>query len=521
MNTGDNDRFLTHHWAGTDGVFAPYAKGGTDAWVVPISNIMINWGEDGDEVARYPGSVIKNSELYGQSGLTWTYAKRTGRRFGYFPGGGAFDGKGSMYFPKDGQLWQMMGVLNSTLYHNLFLSLTPERDWQVGDVGRIPWIQSLELDTIGELAREQFKIMLQSHVHNPISQYYVGPELLPESSVSSFFYRHPHTTEESIDIGTALNPFVNDASLSIAAITRKTRQKELHRQQQLENIFEEIDEVIYEELGISEETQSYAEQEVFLRTSEDPEDREVPDPESVPEVPDNLDEQVKDLVHHFAMEAVREESDGIIPLEGADEQADMLDRIVERFEDAYGEYAEDRLVEVDDILGAESAADEAYPNLRAFVEDDLFAYHVDTMENTPILWKLSTARLLADAESEGFACFVDYHQLDASLFDRLGNTYLEPRKSASATGKRRRTSAGTTSRSLRANAPTRPRSSSSVRAPSNRSQNSKRYFRNSDRRASGTSTTTTANAWTDWPPRSPRSARRLRHASRRSNDFAR
>ncbi|CCQ35164.1 hypothetical protein HTIA_p3062 (plasmid) [Halorhabdus tiamatea SARL4B] len=128
------------------------------------------------------------------------------------------------------------------------------------------------------------------------------------------------------------------------------------------------------------------------------------------------------------MEAVREESDGIIPLEGTDEQADLLDRIVERFEDAYGEYAEDRLVEVDGILGAESAGDEAYPNLRSFIKDDLFAYHVDTMENTPIVWKLSTARLLADAKGEGFACFVDYHQLDASLFDRLSNEYLEPRK---------------------------------------------------------------------------------------------
>jgi len=46
----------------------------------------------------------------------------------------------------------------------------------------------------------------------------------------------------------------------------------------------------------------------------------------------------------------------------------MLDRIVERFEDAYGEHAEDRLVEVDEILGAKSATEEAYPNLRAFIE---------------------------------------------------------------------------------------------------------------------------------------------------------
>jgi len=181
-------------------------------------------------------------------------------------------------------------------------------------------------------------------------------------------------------------------------------------------------------VSISEDVIVDVQNEIAARTAEDPSNRKVPEPETISEVPDDLEEQIKSLIHHFAVNAVREEDDGTIPLEGTEEQADMLDRIIEQFEDAYGEYAEDRLVEVDDILGAESAADEAYPNLRSFIEDDLFAYHVDTMENTPILWELSTERLLADASGEGFACFVDYHQLDASLFDRLSNEYLEPRK---------------------------------------------------------------------------------------------
>jgi hypothetical protein len=50
------------------------------------------------------------------------------------------------------------------------------------------------------------------------------------------------------------------------------------------------------------------------------------------------------------------------------------------------------------------------------------------MENTPIVWKLTTERLLADSTGEGFACFLDYHSLDSALFDRLSNQYLEPRK---------------------------------------------------------------------------------------------
>jgi hypothetical protein len=128
------------------------------------------------------------------------------------------------------------------------------------------------------------------------------------------------------------------------------------------------------------------------------------------------------------MEVVRDEPDGIVPLHGVNDQPSMLDRIVERFEDAYGENAADRLVEVDEILGAASAAEEAYPNLRRWIAEDLFDYHVDRMENTPIVWRLTTERLIADAAGEGFACFVDYHSIDSGLFDRLSNQYLEPRK---------------------------------------------------------------------------------------------
>ena len=428
MNTGNNSRFLANHWAVTNDEYIPYAKGGTDAWIVPVSNIMINWSGEGKEVARFPGSVIKNSELYGREGLTWTYAKRTGRRYGYFPGGGAFDGKGSMYFPKDTSLWQMMGVLNSSLYHNLFLSLTPERDWQVGDVGRIPWRQELELNEIGDLAKEQFRVMSRNHVFNPVSQYYIGPELLPADAASGFFYDHPHTEDREISDFDAKDSYTDRPEQSIAEIARTAKQNELIRKRRLEELSDEVDSVVYEQLGISEQTQRYIEKEIFLRTSESPEDREVPDPESIPKVPENITVQVKNLVHHFAMEAVREESDGLIPIYGAEDQADMLDRIVESFEDAFGEYAEDRLVEVDDILGAESATEEAYPNLRAFIEDDLFDYHVDRLENTPIVWKLTTERLLADSTGEGFACFLDYHSIDSGLFDRLTNQYLEPRK---------------------------------------------------------------------------------------------
>ncbi|MUV48485.1 BREX-5 system adenine-specific DNA-methyltransferase PglX [Haloarcula sp. CBA1122] len=431
LTTANDQRFVRKHWevANFDS-FKPLAMGGETTWIVPQVSDVVEWGNNGVPVKRSPGSFrTRNEDLYGKKGLTWAFIKEKGRRFGIFPSGGVYNNSGCMLIPEEGMSnLKILAIVNSTLYHNLILSITPERNWQAGEIGGLPWIEDLEeIEELEELSKKQYQVAIQQRLHNPISPYYTGPQLLPSAEYEPF-YSHPHT--EKIESNDDISEKTQSSDCKIVKSANRNKRRELELRHELESLSDSIDRQIFDYLDFNHRLRHELKDEIFLRTSEDPEDREVPDPESVPEVPDNLDEQVKDLVHHFAMEAVREESDGIIPLEGADEQADMLDRIVERFEDAYGEYAEDRLVEVDDILGAESAADEAYPNLRAFVEDDLFAYHVDTMENTPILWKLSTARLLADAESEGFACFVDYHQLDASLFDRLGNTYLEPRKSA-------------------------------------------------------------------------------------------
>ncbi len=430
MNTGDNDRFIYKHWeVDGDRDFVPYAKGGTDAWILPHVETMLQWGEDGSIVRRFSGSLLKNEQQFKKEGLTWTYIKRSGRRFGYFPAEGVFDGTGSMFFPNNISPWLAMAVFNSNLYHGLFLSLTIERHWQVGDVGRIPWSDDIDNhEKLENKAKEQYRIQMKNKLHDPTSRYYVGPVLLPKETVSNnWFYNHSNT-QQANEIGLEINESDSSPSQSVDEVSIIHEKEKIGRKANLETKSQEIDEKIYNSLDISDRTRLDIQTEIFLRTNETPEDREIPDLNTVSEVPENFPEQVKDLVHHFAMVALREESDGIIPLSEIDDQQSMLDCIVDQFHDAYGEYAEDRLAEVDDILGTEAASEEAYPNLRAFIDDDLFAYHISRMENTPIIWRLSTDRLIADADGEGFGCFVDYHQVDGSLFDRLSNQYLEPRK---------------------------------------------------------------------------------------------
>jgi len=428
MSTGDNDRFVRNHWETTSELFIPFAKGGSSSWILPRVSKSLNWNGEGDEIRRQSSSVMRNESEYLQSGLTWTNIKATGRRFGYLPPGAVFDQKGPLLLSEQISDWNLLAVLNSDIYHGLFLSLTPDRTWGQGDVGRLPWHKELQQnEALGEMAKSQYTNLLKLAVTNPLSPYYMGSQLIPVDYLDRFFYDENDLLAN--DELVSKNHFSGgDPSDSIRTLSRGWEKEKREINRNLESLSDSINQEIYEVLGLSAESSEKVRQEIFLRTSEDPEDREVPDPDSVPEIPENIDTQVKDLVHHFAMEAVQEEDDGIVPLHDVDDQPEILDRIVERFEDAYGEHATDRLVEVDEILGTESAAEEAYPNLRTFIEDDLFDYHVSRMENTPIVWKLTTERLLTDSTGEGFACFLDYHSLDSGLFDRLANQYLEPRK---------------------------------------------------------------------------------------------
>ncbi len=427
MATGKNDRFLRYHWETSSDVFRPYAKGGEDAWVLPRVDHQINWQDDGKVVQRYSGSLLRNSEYYGQEGLTWTAIKETGHRFGYLPSGHIFDMAGSMVFLEDEyDPWLVLAAINSTLYHGLFLSITPERQWTQGEVGRIPWHESkLEGVELTPLAKEQYQLFASTRTDDPTSIYYISPSILPTNN-TEFFYEESGRNKE-LSASDLINDDLDKSTTIIDAVRHKL-EEEVTVENKIQELANQIDDRVYEAFSIDGETQSEILQEIHLRTAKEANESESPDPELNPKSSENYEEPIKNLLHHFTMKSIREKEDGIIPIRGADHQTDIIDHLITQFEDVYGEYAEDRLVEVDELLGTESASEEAYPNIRSFVENNLFEYHIDKMENTPVIWKITTKRLVTDPKGEGFACLVDYHAISASLFDRLSTQYLESRK---------------------------------------------------------------------------------------------
>lgn len=428
LATGDNGRFLrSHHEVASDDNFIPYAKGGTDAYVLPEVENRINWYQDGNEVARFDGSVMRNEDFYKRSGLTWSYIKETGRRFGYFPGGGTFDVTGSMLFPNDESMgWEMLAALNSDLYHGLFLSLTPERDWQIEIVSRIPWLDIFENDDrITETVEEQYRLSIAEESYDPASPYFAGPELLPSVDDCEFFY-DDRPAVISLDDPENIREDTADRSSSIREIAEEVKRARLARSNEIERLADEINETVFDVVGVSDEARESVLEEIRLRTKEDPMSRELADTENVELSDEDLRFKAEGLLHYCLLSAVRDR--GVIPLHaGYDDYPSPIEAVEDQMATYFGESTEERLSEIDSLLGSRSPVEESYPNVRNWIETEFFEFHTEQLNNCPIVWQIDTTTLTS-GDGRGFACLVDYDVVDSSLFDKIQSQFVEPRK---------------------------------------------------------------------------------------------
>jgi len=430
LQTGDDGRFLRRFWESGHPRWKPFAKGGKDAWIFPRIPLTVLWGEEGTEVKRYRGSYPRNEQYYFQAGLTYTAKKENGRRFGYLPEGSIFAHIGSAVLPERG-VWQLLSFTSSALAIYLMLCQTPERSWEVGNVAKLPCEEGmLDSPELEAKAQEIAGTLIAERQTEFRSPYYSGPILLRQVGRQESLPTHDDHDHRTLINGLAvpeIEETLDESStleeLGVAAATQQARMAARKEERAAA-----IDESVFDQFGISKTAQETVLQEIALRTNKDPREQQEYDPDAITEPSENFREQVKDLLIHFALKATVESDDGIIPVSDVDGEDDLLTHIETEFERVWGEHADARLAEVDDVLGSQSAAEEAYPNLRTWLEEGLFDYHVSKFDRTPILWRFTTERLVSDPQGEGFSCLVDYHQLDEGVFDRLQNRYLDPRK---------------------------------------------------------------------------------------------
>ncbi len=429
LATANNARYLRQFWETSEDGWVPFAKGGSDAWILPRVTRMVWWGENGRDVKRYDGSYPRSEKYYFKNALTYTNIKEGGKRFGYLHKSSIFGTAGQAFLP-DRAIWEALAYSNSNLATYLMLTLTTGRHWQVGEVSKMPWDKELEqVDLLGELAQEILGLLLSLREYDFISPYYTGPLLLNLLGQEEPLYAKHHPHRELKNEMSITNPEPNNRDKTISGLGVSAAKYESKIRKKIHEKASQIDEILFEHFEINKERRDEILREIAIRTNEDP--REVPkyNADAITEPGEDFEELIKDLLLHITLKIVREDDDGIVPLGTREISEDpLITRIEEEFVQIFGEGAEDRLAEIDQILGDKQPDAGAYPNVGNWLINDLFDYHLRRFNNRPILWRLTTERLVSDPAVEGFGCLIDYHQLDSGIFDRIESRYLEPLK---------------------------------------------------------------------------------------------
>ncbi|KKE80056.1 BREX-1 system adenine-specific DNA-methyltransferase PglX [Bacilli bacterium] len=168
LATGKNERFLRWWFEpSSEKIYknninkykwVPVSKGGAFRKWYGNRNFVVDWEDNGKELKKFTGSVIRNPTYYFREGLTWSTVTSGNVSFRYHPDDSIFETKGSVLFPKDNkQLKILFGYLNSNLVNYFLKSISPTLDYHEGPMGRLPYIPTENVE-IEKMVSENINI---------------------------------------------------------------------------------------------------------------------------------------------------------------------------------------------------------------------------------------------------------------------------------------------------------------------------------------------------------------------------
>lgn len=153
LSTGENNRFLrcwfevdsTKSAFRLDSYMLPYKwipinKGGEFRKWYGNNTFVINWYDNGNEIKKFTGSVIRNEKYYFRKSITWTMISSTFLGVRYSEEGKIFEGAGPSLFVKEGDFHYIMGLLASALGISIVNIFNPTMNININDIANIPVI---------------------------------------------------------------------------------------------------------------------------------------------------------------------------------------------------------------------------------------------------------------------------------------------------------------------------------------------------------------------------------------------
>ena len=409
--------------------WVPYNKGlGYRKWY-GNNLVLLDWRNEGKDLASFEGSNLRNKNYYFKEGITWGTVTSGGSSFRFFPKGFTFDNGGCCLFNSEIPTAYLLGFLNSSM-SELFQELSPTLNLQPGNVSSMPCVVS---------TREEKRVV--GNVEDAIS---FSSTDWDSYETSWDFAEHPLVRCGMFSATLSQAYEVWKAECNERFYQLKANEEELNR------IFAEIyhmeDEVPIEvpldkvSVHIVFDTEGDVPKELkggnYVRTKAD----EVKSLISYAVgcimgrysldkpglVLANQGDRLAQYLEQVPNPTFTPDADGIIPLTDVEYfHDDAVGLLVDFLEAAYGEaHLEENLQFVADALGGEGTPRQV---IRAYFRNDFFAdhcktYSVQSAGKRPIYW------LFDSGKKGGFRALFYMYRYTPDLIARLRTDYVHPQQ---------------------------------------------------------------------------------------------
>jgi type II restriction/modification system DNA methylase subunit YeeA len=427
--TADNGRFLriwteidqrkliTDARSASDVIHAkakwvPYNKGGEYRKWYGNREFVVNWENDGQEIKAFcdakgrQRSAIRNPSYFFREGGTWSFVSSSFFGIRWTPAGAIFDVGGSSIFPPPNKMGLVISLLSSKLATHFLAAINPTLNFQVGNIGSIPYLQD-ELELLSDEINENFCHAVE-----------IGKADWDSHELSWEFDKSPLLTEP-------VKADTLGASLEAWSQLCRTRINRLHQ------IEESNNRLLIEAYGLDQSlTPDIPESEIVLTRAERAE-----------EVRRLVSYAVGCAVGRYSLvrpglifansgnegfnpsgygEFVADE-DGIIPVSDTDWfEDDISNRIVVFLKVAWSASTlNENLFEVANSLGARSG-ESPIEVVRRYMSRDFYKDHLRTYKRRPIYW------LFSSGKEKAFEALVYLHRYNEGTLSRMRMEYVTP-----------------------------------------------------------------------------------------------
>ncbi|WP_420329156.1 BREX-1 system adenine-specific DNA-methyltransferase PglX [Lactiplantibacillus plantarum] len=397
----------------------PYNKGGAYRKWYGNYDYIVNYQNDGEEIKRdvlrkypylkTPDFVVKNTDYYFREAITWSKITSGGFSMRYRSSGSIHDTAGNEAFSSShNTLIFLMALTNSTPAALIFNIFNPTINSQVGDVTRVPVLETDEKPRVLSLAEENIR-------HTQMDWNL--------SEVSWDFDRAP-----------LLRPFTeHNRNWTVEAAFNQWKQEAQDRFDQLKKNEEELNKIFIDLYGLQDElSPEESDKEVSVRKAD-------------------LERDIRAFMSYFIgvtfgrysldtpglafaggdwdaskYTSYQPNADDVIVLTDSDyfgDDRDIMHRFREFLTVTFGkEHLEENLTFIAKALG--KAGDTAEDQIRSYLFNDFYKNHLTIYQKRPIYWQLDSGR------QGGFKALMYLHRYDGDSMAMIRTSYLHTLQAA-------------------------------------------------------------------------------------------